>query len=78
MNPKVTVLMPVYNDENFLPESIESILGQTFTNFEFLIIDDGSTDNSLKIIKKYQKKDKRINIKINKKNLGTAATKNIG
>lgn len=47
-NPKITVLMPVYNSEKYLKKSIESILNQTFTDFEFLIINDGSTDNSEK------------------------------
>ena len=51
---KITVLMPVYNGEKYLHEAIDSILNQTFTDFEFLIIDDGSTDNSLKIIDSYQ------------------------
>ena len=42
--PKVSVAMPVYNSERYLPKAVESILAQTFTNFEFLIVDDGSTD----------------------------------
>lgn len=50
---KVTVLMPVYNGAKYLREAIKSILGQTFKYFEFLIIDDGSTDKSLEIIKSY-------------------------
>jgi glycosyltransferase involved in cell wall biosynthesis len=58
MKPLVSVLMPVYNSENFLNASINSILCQTFENFEFIIIDDASTDNSLKIIESY--KDERI------------------
>ena len=52
--------MPVYNAEKFLAESINSILSQTYSDFELLILDDGSTDNSLKIIKAYAKEDKRI------------------
>ena len=59
--PLLTVLMPVYNAEKFLDESIGSILNQTYSNFELLILDDASTDNSLKIIKAYAKEDKRIN-----------------
>lgn len=51
MNYKISVVMPVYNEENYLSASIESILNQTFTDFEFIIIDDGSTDDSAKIIK---------------------------
>lgn len=52
-NPKVTVLMCVYNGEKYLREAIDSILGQTFRNFEFLIINDGSTDKTEDILKSY-------------------------
>ena len=62
LKPLLTVLMPVYNAEKFLAESIGSILNQTYYNFELLILDDASTDNSLKIIKTYAKEDKRIKI----------------
>ena len=48
--PLVTVLMSVYNDAVFLPEAVQSILGQTFTDFEFLIVDDGSTDGTRKYL----------------------------
>lgn len=58
--PEVSVIMPVHNGEYYLSRSIESILNQTFNNFEFIIINNGSTDNSWKIIKKYALKDKRI------------------
>ena len=53
--PLLTVLMPVYNAEKFLKDSIGSILKQTYSDFELLILDDASTDNSLKIIKAYAK-----------------------
>jgi len=76
--PLVSVVMPVYNGEKFLRYSIKSILNQTYRNFEFIIIDDGSTDNSLKIIKDYQKIDNRIKIIINKKNLGQSRSLKIG
>lgn len=59
-NPKVTVLMPVYNAEKYVGEAIQSILNQTFTDFEFLIINDGSTDSSLDIILSYT--DSRIKV----------------
>ena len=49
-SPLVTVLMPVYNGETFVAEAIESILDQTFRDFEFLVIDDGSTDKSVEIV----------------------------
>ncbi len=74
--PKVTVLMPVYNGEEFLREAIASILGQTFTDFELLIIDDGSTDRSREIVAGFQ--DGRIRLVCNETNLGIAATLNRG
>jgi glycosyltransferase involved in cell wall biosynthesis len=74
--PKLTVLMPVYNAEKFLVEAIDSILNQTLTDFEFLIIDDGSRDSSSAIIKSY--KDPRIRFIQNERNLGISATLNKG
>ena len=76
-NPLVSVVMPVYNAQKYLNKAIDSILAQTYKDFEFIIINDGSTDNSLQIIKKYQKKDKRIIVK-NKKNKGIVAALNDG
>lgn len=75
MNPRVTVLMSVYNSAKYLPEAIESILNQSYEDFEFLIINDGSTDDSLKIIKDYT--DKRIRL-ITRKNKGLTASLNEG
>lgn len=77
-SPKISVLMSVYNGGVFLPKSIESVLDQSFANFEFIIINDCSTDNSLEIIKNYQRKDKRIKIISNKKNLGLTRSLNKG
>ncbi|MBD2655385.1 glycosyltransferase [Synechocystis sp. FACHB-383] len=74
--PKVTVLMPVYNGEKYLREAIDSILHQTFIDFEFLIIDDGSTDNSIEIIKSY--KDNRIILIKNNYNQGLVYSLNRG
>ena len=73
---KVTVLIPVYNGEKYLKEAIESILHQTFTDFEFLIINDGSTDRSVEIIQSYT--DSRIRMIHNDKNLKLIATLNKG
>lgn len=75
-NPKVTVLMSVYNGEPYLRASIDSILNQTFQDFEFIIIDDASTDSSRKIMESY--KDSRIRLLINSRNLGLAASLNRG
>ena len=77
-NPKISVLMPVYNGEKYLMTSIESILDQTFQDFEFIIVDDDSTDDSWKIINDYKKKDKRIVALQNKINLKTSKTLNVG
>lgn len=68
--------MPVYNGEKYLKEAIESILNQTFRNFEFLVIDDGSTDNSAKIIRSFN--DARIRLERNETNLGLIKTLNKG
>lgn len=75
-NPLVTVLMPVYNGEKFLAEAIKSILKQTFKDFELLIIDDCSTDNSCDIINFF--KDSRIQLIKNKNNIGQSRTMNNG
>lgn len=73
--PEITVLMTVYNEEKYVKEAIISILNQSFTNFEFLIINDGSIDQSLNIITKFS--DKRIKI-INQENIGLAKSLNYG
>lgn len=70
--------MPAYNAERYIAEAIESILKQTFKNFEFIIIDDFSADNSWKIIQEYAKKDKRIIPLRNKKNLKLSKALNKG
>ena len=75
--PLVSVLMPVYNSEKYLMESITSILNQTFCDFEFIIINDGSTDNSGEILKKYEHADARIRI-IEQPNKGIAEALNRG
>lgn len=75
--PLITVYMPVFNATQFIDQSISSILSQTYSNFEFIIVDDASTDNSWEIIKSYAKKDKRIIPIKNKINLGVSLTSNI-
>lgn len=73
---KISVLMPAYNAEKYIGEAIESILDQTFTDFEFIIIDDCSTDKTWEIIQQYLEKDKRIIAMRNEKNLGIAGNRN--
>ena len=65
INPKVSIIVPVYNVENYLENCIESILNQTLQDIELILVNDGSTDNSLKICNEYKRKDNRIKI-INK------------
>lgn len=74
--PILSVLMPVFNSELFLAEAIESILNQTFKDFEFLILDDASTDRSFEIIKDFENKDSRIKVYQNEKNLGVVESRN--
>ena len=59
---KVSVIMPVYNCEDFLKCSVESILNQTFSDLELICVDDGSTDNSLSVLKNYANMDSRVKI----------------
>lgn len=73
--PLISVALPVYNAEKYLAEAIDSILAQTFTDFELIIIDDGSSDKSLEIIKKYQLRDSRI-ITVARENQKLVATLN--
>ena len=74
--PVISVVLPVYNGANYLAESIESILGQTFTDFELILIDDASTDHSLEVAASYR--DRRLIIIRNEENLGLIGTLNKG
>ena len=74
--PKISVIMPAYNAEQYISEAIESILNQTYSNFEFIIIDDGSTDRTVEMVQSYS--DPRIRFVQNEHNLGVAATLNRG
>jgi glycosyltransferase involved in cell wall biosynthesis len=77
-NPLVSVLMPAYNAEKYIGEAIESILNQTFKDFEFIIVNDGSKDNTLKIIEKYKNRDSRIILINNSVNLKISKSLNTG
>ncbi|MDR2901835.1 MAG: glycosyltransferase family 2 protein [Lactobacillales bacterium] len=76
--PKVSVVMPTYNRADLLPRAIESILTQTYRNFEFIIVDDGSTDASADIIQMYAAIDPRIKYIKNEKNRGISFSRNRG
>lgn len=77
MNIKISAIVPVYNTEKFLEKCIRSIMNQTLKEIEIICINDGSTDNSLEILKKLQKEDNRIII-TDKKNEGVSIARNIG
>ncbi len=73
----VTIIVPVYNSEQYLPICVESILKQTFKDFELLLVDDGSTDRSGDLCETYAKQDKRIRT-YHKKNGGVSSARNLG
>ncbi len=74
---KISVIVPVYNVEKYLKECLDSIINQTLSDIEIICVNDGSTDNSLKILEEYALKDKRIKI-INKENGGLSSARNAG
>lgn len=76
--PLVSVIIPCFNGEIFIGEAIESVITQTYHNWELIIIDDSSTDNSKGIIQKYAAKEKRIKFVQNERNRGIPSTRNIG
>lgn len=75
--PKVSIIIPVFNAEKYLISALESVINQSFTDFELIAINDGSSDSSLEILEKYSAKDNRIKL-INKKNTGVSETRNYG
>lgn len=77
MNPTISVIMPVYNANDRVVFSIQSVLCQTFSDFELIVVDDGSTDNSVDVIKRMMESDNRIRL-INKKNEGVSVARNTG
>lgn len=74
--PPISVVLSVYNSEKLVDEAIESILNQTFNDFEFIIIDDASTDRSLQVIQHFEKQDERIRVLMNETNLGLTKSLN--
>lgn len=74
---KLSVIIPIYNSEKYIQRCIQSVINQTYKNLEIILINDGSTDNTQKILENFYKQDKRIII-INKENEGVSAARNIG
>lgn len=77
MNDMISVVIPVYNVEKYLKESLDSVINQTYKNLEIILVDDGSTDNSGKICDEYAQKDDRITV-VHQQNSGAGAAKNAG
>lgn len=77
INPLISVIVPVYNVEEYVARCLDSILQQTYTNYEIIVIDDGSTDSSGMIVDEYRKKSKKISVK-HIKNNGVSNARNIG
>ena len=77
MDVKISVVLPVYNVANYLRKCLDSLVNQTFKDFEVICVDDGSTDKSTKILEEYQKKDNRIKI-LQQQRGGAGAARNLG
>ena len=78
INPKVSIISPIYNREIFLERFLKNIQYQSFIDIEIILVDDNSNDNGMKILEKFQKEDKRIKIIRHKRNKGTLMARNIG
>ncbi|MBF0446443.1 MAG: glycosyltransferase family 2 protein, partial [Magnetococcales bacterium] len=74
----ISIITPVFNSDDFLPLCIKSVLNQSYCDWELIIIDDCSSDNSVEICRNFADKDSRIKLLLNKKNIGPAATRNNG
>ena len=75
--PKLSIIVPVYKVEQYINKCIDSILNQTFTDFELILVDDGSPDNCGKICDEYAQKDERVRV-IHKENGGVSSARNLG
>lgn len=77
-SPKITLAMPVYNGSNFIRDALDSILAQTFTDFELIVCDNASEDDTREIVQQYAAKDSRIELIRNPRNIGASANYNLG
>jgi len=78
MNKKISIIMPNYNSQPFIKESMESVIAQTYKNWELIVVDDVSTDASYEIVEEYREKDKRIQLIKLDNNVGPAIARNKG
>ena len=78
MNPKVSIVIPVYGNEAFLPKCISTLRAQTLRDIEFIFVCDGSPDNSLEILRRAEKMDSRIHVIAFEENQGVSAARNAG
>ena len=78
MSDLVTVITPMYNSGKYIEETLNSVISQTYENWELFIIDDGSSDNCVELVIDFKKNDDRIKLIINEKNQGAAISRNIG
>lgn len=76
--PLISIIMPAYNCEKYIEDAINSVIAQTYNSWELIVIDDGSKDNTIKIVEGLSDKDKRIRFYKNEKNLGVSETRNKG
>src|SRR5215468_11236673 len=74
--PRVSVVLPSYNHERFVARALDSVLAQTYDDLEIVITDDGSTDNSVEVLRAYQEKDSRIKLFVNRVNYQTHSVNN--
>lgn len=77
-NKKISVIIPVYNADKYIQKGLESLMNQTFKDFEIICINDKSTDNTLTVLEEFSQKDERIKIINNSKNVGAALSRNVG
>lgn len=74
---KISIIMPLYNAEKYLPEALDSVLKQTYRDFELICIDDCSTDQTGEILSDFQGQDKRVKILLNERRLGAGRSRNL-
>ena len=77
MKPRISVILPVYNVENYLKKCIDSVCGQTYKNLEIILVDDGATDSCPQLCDEFAKKDERIRV-LHKENGGLSDARNAG